>query len=747
MATDEQTAIADTVRRLLDNCDAARRAYDGGAAMDGALWANLADLGMLGIAVPEDFGGIGLGLAEEAIVVEALARHVAPVPVVPAFVAAHILAGGNDVGRALSADLVAGTTIIGPCLSAQSGLPVLTLSSSGGATARVSGVVADVFEGAVIELFLVHSEGRWWAIDVAAPGVTRTEIASLDQTRRLARVEFAGVVATAVSDAAPDHIMAVAWTLLAAEALGTAQAALDMTCAYALQRQQFGQPIGRFQAIKQKLAECLLRTEGARSAVWGAVRSCVDGVPDAAAARLAKAEAGAAASFVVAEAVQTHGAIGCTWEHDLHLFMRRAKHTELSLGSPDTHLRVMAEAALVEATTRSERGPKTAQDVGFVPSPEDEAFIAPFRDWLATHATKERLGDLRRGGTSARRAWQAEMAEAGWMGVHWSSAHGGRDASFTQQVLYYAELTRHSLPPLPGNRGLMLVGPTLIAHGTPQQQQLLEPTRRAEILWAGGFSERGAGSDLASLRTRGVVDGDELVITGHKIWTSQAQTADWMYALIRTGPLTPKHAGISVVLIPMHAAGVEVRPIRRNNGDYHFNEVFFDEVRVPLSNIVGPVNAGWSVNRTTMVGEHLTNFLGSQAAQAGTMKRIARAMGEREAVAGIDHALRQRFAESWATTQVIKLHGLRNVARFTGGESVGAESSIPKVVGQENEKRMYELMIDVMGAEGLQDGIWGGAWLSTRASTIGGGTSEIHRNKLAERVLGMPRDLWADEAP
>src|SRR5690606_15132655 len=164
------------------------------------------------------------------------------------------------------------------------------------------------------------------------------------------------------------------------------------------------------------------------------------------------------------------------------------------------------------------------------------------------HATPERAKALR--SPAAAREWQAFMADAGWVGVHWPKAYGGRDASFTQQVLYYAELVKRGLPPFPGNRGLMLIGPTLIAHGNETTRKLVEPTRRADILWAGGFSERGAGSDLASLRTRGVVEGDELVINGHKIWTSQAQYADYIYALIRTDPSAAKHAGISVVVIP-----------------------------------------------------------------------------------------------------------------------------------------------------------------------------------------------------
>ncbi len=748
MSVSVQQEIVDTLRRLVPDRSAARRAADDAVPLHRPLWTQLAELGLVGVSLPERWQGLGLGLAEDCAIAETLGGAVAPVPVVSTALASHIVASGEgSAAERAAADILSGSRIVGAGLSTRSGLPALQVADG-----RISGEVGDLFEGGLLDAVLLHGEGRWWLVDLAGPGVTRTVQPGLDFTRPQARLTLESAPALPVSQAPADGVVSLAYVLIAAEALGAAQTALDLTCDYALQRHQFGQPIGRFQALKQKMADCLLALEGARSALWGALRSVKDGLPDEIAARLAKAEAGRAARFVTAEAVQMHGAIGCTWEHDLHLLMRRAKQVEISLGTPDAHVRHLGDQFLAGlAAPRAAQDPtqdraeENAPDLGFVPSEEDEAFIADFRQWLDAHVPAERLAELRRSGMDARRAWQAELAEAGWTALHWAKWAGGREASFTQQVLYYAEMARRGLPPLPGNRGLMLVGPTLIAHGSEEQRKLLEPTRRSDILWAGGFSERGAGSDLASLATRGVIDGDELVINGHKIWTSQAQIADWMYALIRTDPSRPKHEGISVVLIPMNAPGVEVRPIRRNNGDFHFNEVFLDDVRVPLTNIVGRMNDGWNVNRTTMVGEHLTNFLGSQAAQAGTVERIARTLLKHEGQWGPDPALRDRLAKAWVSTQIVRLHGLRNVARFASGDNPGAETSISKLVGQETERALFELMIDVQGAAGLVESKWTRAYLSTRASTIGGGTSEIHRNKLAERVLGMPRDLWADD--
>lgn len=732
--------IAGTVARLFNDRSAARQVTEDGSAFDPALWDSLVALGVIAMSVPEDRGGVGLGLAEECAVARTLAEYVAPVPFIATALAGYVL-GAGQAGGDLAEKLVSGARIgVGLSVQGPSGIELTV-----GTDDRASGTLTDLLDGAACDTMIVAHDDLWWSIDLEDAGVERRTTPSLDDTRRLSTVVLTDARVTPIGLVPTANVVARAHCLMAAEAIGVAATALGLTRDYLLQRTQFGQPIGRFQALKQKLAECLIQTEAARSVLWGALRSIRDGNPDHDAARLAKAEATRAATRVVADAVQMHGAIGCTWEHDLHLLMRRAKLLELALGSPDLLLDKLSDAVIRDVAQNPGRRPVDEQDVGFVPSEEDEAFIAPFREWLDVHAPRERISRLRRADLAERRAWQAELADAGWAGLHWSREAGGKEASFTQQVLYYAEMTKRGLPALPGNRGLMLVGPTLIAHGSAEQKALLKPTLRADILWAGGFSERGAGSDLASLRTRGVIDGDELVITGHKIWTSQAQIADWMYALIRTGPYQPKHAGISAVLIPMNAAGVKVQPIRRNNGDYHFNEVFLDEVRVPLSNAIGPINEGWRINRTTMVGEHLTNFLGSQASQAGTVRRVAQAIAEHEARWGPDTGLRHRFARVWADTQVVGLHGLRNVARFTHGDVPGAESSISKLAGQENEKAMFELMVDAMGAEGLHDSVWTRAYLSTRASTIGGGTSEIHRNKLAERVLGMPRDPWADE--
>ncbi len=358
---------------------------------------------------------------------------------------------------------------------------------------------------------------------------------------------------------------------------------------------------------------------------------------------------------------------------------------------------------------------------------------------------------------AALRAWQAQLAEGGYAAIGWPEEFGGRAANTTQQLVYFLTMGEHRAAPPTGRIGLNLCGPTLIAHGTPEQrQQFLGPMLRGEHVWCQGFSEPGAGSDLASLRTRAQIDGDDLVITGQKIWTSGADRADWMFALVRTDPTVPKRDGISFVLVPMNAPGVDVRPIKQISGDSGFSEVFLDEVRVPLSNVVGGLDNGWSVTRTTLANERAVLFLGQQVALTSTVRKVirqAREIGPDGRRPADDHALRDRIAEAWMKSELVRINGMRNLAKVLDGQAPGPEGAMSKLFGQHVEQHVHELALDLGGGlsvlergaeEAPYDGKWALGWLRTRASTIGGGTSEIQRNILAERVLGMPRDPWAD---
>jgi alkylation response protein AidB-like acyl-CoA dehydrogenase len=355
------------------------------------------------------------------------------------------------------------------------------------------------------------------------------------------------------------------------------------------------------------------------------------------------------------------------------------------------------------------------------------------------------------------REWQSQMAAGGWAAITWPPEFGGRAATVRQQLIFYLTSAERRVPPLAGRIGLNLCGPTLIAHGTPEQQErFLPPMLDGRHLWCQGFSEPGAGSDLASLRTRGVVDGDSLVITGQKIWTSGAAHADWMFALVRTDPDAPKRRGISFVLVPMTADGVEVRPIRQISGDAGFSEVFLDEVRVPLANVVGGLNDGWNVTRTTLANERAILFMGQQMALTATLRKaigMAKTPDPHGFRAADDPYLRDRIAQAWIDVEWVRLNGMRNLAKVLAGKEPGPEGAMSKLFGQHVEQYLHELALDLGGEFAILDrgaadapnrGKWALGWLRTRASTIGGGTSEIQRNVLAERILGQPRDPWAD---
>jgi alkylation response protein AidB-like acyl-CoA dehydrogenase len=351
------------------------------------------------------------------------------------------------------------------------------------------------------------------------------------------------------------------------------------------------------------------------------------------------------------------------------------------------------------------------------------------------------------------RGLQATLDDGGWAAITWPVEYGGRAASFVEQMIFYTEIARRRLPTIPNGTGRAILGPTLIVHGSAEQRAAVLPRlRRGEDLWCQGFSEPEAGSDLASLRTSGVIDGDDLVINGQKIWTSGAREADFMFALVRTDRDAPKRDGISYVLVPMRAPGVTVRPITQISGDAEFNEVFLDDVRVPLSAVVGGLGNGWKVMRTTLANERGVIFLAGQLA----MKRQLAAIRDR--ARGADAHTRERYARAWCDAHLVRINGMRGLARAADGLEPGPEAAMSKLFGQETEKALYELLLDCAGPQGVIDrrpdgsvgddvvdgGKWILGWLRTKGSTIGGGTSQVQRNALAERMLGQPRDPWTD---
>jgi alkylation response protein AidB-like acyl-CoA dehydrogenase len=393
----------------------------------------------------------------------------------------------------------------------------------------------------------------------------------------------------------------------------------------------------------------------------------------------------------------------------------------------------------------------------FADSPEDLAFRDEFRRWLEQNLPEElKVDDAQdqrvapdRDVLAKRIAWQKKMHAAGWVGISWPKEHGGRGAGIMQQTIYNEEYARARAPVLPGMSALNLLGPTLIHWGTKaQNEQHLPRILNADELWCQGFSEPGAGGDLASLRTRAVDAGDHFVVNGQKVWTSGAHWADWCFLLVRTDPEAPKHQGISYLLVDMRTPGVEVRPLVLLNGHRHFNEVFFTDVIVPKANLVGLLNQGWKVAITTLMFERSGAGGRDHALQIARLFELAKQLPNRQEPAFEDSHIRQQLAQLAIDAKALQVTRLRSLTRRLRGEPPGPEGSILKLFGSELATRIADTASTLLGpyatvdapTEAVPDAArWFHRVLGARQYTIAGGTSEIQRNIIGERVLGLPK--------
>ena len=393
-------------------------------------------------------------------------------------------------------------------------------------------------------------------------------------------------------------------------------------------------------------------------------------------------------------------------------------------------------------------------------SPEDEEFRRRVREWLERSLTG-RFAALRGTGGPGREeeahaerlAWNRHLAAAGWTCLSWPPEHGGRGATLAQQVIFYEEYARAGAPTRVGYLGEELLGPTLIAFGTPEQQRRFLPAIRAvDELWCQGYSEPGAGSDLAAVATTAEPDGGQWVISGQKVWTSLAHVADWCFVLARTEPGSRRAAGLSYLLVPMRQPGITVRPIRQLTGTAEFNEVFFDGARTGRDLVVGEVGGGWRVAMGTLSFERGVATLGQQIGferELGRLIALARQTG-----AAADPVLRDKLARAWIGLEAMRAHALRTLApgapgpdrAATGPEAAPAAASVLKLLWSRWRQELGELAMEVRGAPSmvargepydLDD--WQRLFLFSRADTIYGGSSEIQRNIVAERALGLPR--------
>jgi alkylation response protein AidB-like acyl-CoA dehydrogenase len=780
---EDHSALAESVRGLAARRvppTAVRAVVDAKREARPDYWADIAAQGLLGTHLPERFGGQGFGLVELAIAVEELGRALAPGPYVPTVLAsAAILTSASDAARKeLLPSLADGSRTAALALPTTPWRPNRRPTLPGRLAGRWDGpdrlVIAGVAEpvlGAgladVLVLPVVTDRGEEWvAADAGAPGLTVSALDSLDLTRRVYRVEADGLAvggARVLDGLTGEDVRNLAAVVLGAEACGVAGWCVRTAAEYAKIREQFGRPIGQFQGVKHKCAAMLVALEQARALVWdAATRAASRTGPDAAGgpgggsggggSGGGKSEhlayAAAAAAFMAPDAaidcardcIQVLGGIGYTWEHDAHLYYRRALTLRGLLGRATDWASALGELAIAGVR------PQVRLTLPAGSEPERERI----RDGVAELAALP----------PAERV--AAMADGGWVMPHLPRPWG-QDAGPLEQVLIHEELKAAGVRPPALMIGAWAV-PTIVRDGTREQRErFIGPTLRGEIIWCQLFSEPGAGSDLASVQMKAerVEAGDGggsgpgggtggrsgWRLTGQKIWTSLAREAHWAICIARTDPDAPKHDGITYFLVDMSDPGIDVRPLKEITGDSFFNEVFLDGVFVPDELVVGEVNRGWQVARNTLANERVS--LATSWSIGADLTELVELVKELDLAD--DPVVGGEVGRFAADAHAFELLGMRVTLRQLSGTEPGPTSSVRKLLGMRHGQELTEYGWTLLGGEGVLWGEWSDErrrkwmkWLfATRSGTIGGGTTQVQLNIIGERMLGLPRDPQA----
>jgi alkylation response protein AidB-like acyl-CoA dehydrogenase len=718
--TEEHEALRQSVRSWVNRQGGTRPAREALEEVEDrlpGLWRDLVSLGWLGLHVQERYGGSGYTLTELAVVVEELGRVCLPGPFLPTALAAALVqagGGGNDLLRRL-AD---GTTIATVDLE-----PGRLSARRRGDGWLISGATHPLLSGGVADVVVAPvgtSKGELWVV-LPRAAATVESLPSTDATRRVARwhwEEHPLAAEDVLADLDACQVRRYASTLLAAEAAGIAGWCLDTAVEYAKIREQFGRPIGQFQAIKHRAADMLARVEMARAIAWDAARAVDDGPEQMdVAAALAAALVPDFTYTCARQCIQMLGGIGFTWEHDAHIFLKRALVSFQLLGGTRT--------GRVEVGANAVAGRHRALTLRL---PEEAAtYRAQARGFFDSIVHLDMVEQRRR------------MADAGYLMPHLPRPWG-LAADAVQQLVIDEERERAGVEhPFLANASFVV--PTLIRFGSPRQQELIGPSLRGELGWCQLFSEPGAGSDLASLSTKAVKVPGGWSITGQKIWTTRAHVSDYGICLARTDPNAERHRGITYFLMDMAAKGVEVRSLIELNGNHHFNQVFLADVFVPDEHVVGEVNDGWRVARTTLGFERVA--MGSRSTLGDLAEKLAGLLAAREELRS-DPGVLQQAGYLIAVSQAAALMRLRSTMRAIAGAQPGPEVSLLKVVVNENQQQLAEYGLELLALEGLaREGVaveWLDACLYARCLTIAGGTSEIQRNVIAQRLLGLPRD-------
>ncbi len=708
--TEDHRSLAETVSSFAEKRNLRGAARDLLESSDDALpefWAELAELGWLGLHLPEDVGGSGYGIDELVVVVEELARAVAPGPFVPTVIASAVLAASGDDD--LKSRLL-------PGLADSSTVGAVALGGSVTVTGGVASGDAGVVLGAGLASLILVPVGEDVAVVEVGDGVAIETPTSLDPTRRSARVTLDGAPVTVITGGRR-LLVDLTRVILSADAVGVARECTEMAAAYSKERIQFGRPIAMYQAVKHHCANMAVATELATSAVWDAARASATGGDQLTyAAAIAATLAAPAADLCANLNTQVHGGIAITWEHDAHLYMRRATTLLHYLGAAE------AAATLTDLTRRG-----VAREKAVELPPEAEAIRQEVR------AFAQSITDL------SPDEQRARLIETGYVMPFWPKPYG-RSAGAIEQLVIEQEFADAKIT-RPGYGITAWNILTIIQYATQDQiDRWVRPALDQEVIWCQLFSEPDAGSDAAGVKTKATrVDGGWLV-NGQKVWTSGAHVAGMGFATVRTNPEVPKHDGITMMAIDMHAEGVEVRPLKMTTGNSEFNEVFFNDVLVPDDDVVGPVDGGWTVARATLGNESVSIGGGGGGMSLPGAALIAPFDAHPERLDGGAARVGRYIAEH----QAMGLLNLRSANRAVAGGEPGPEGAMTKLVLSEIGHEAAAIMTELNGPDSLfmdgPGGIGNLLVLMHRGMSIAGGTSEIKRNQIGERILGLPRD-------
>lgn len=724
----EHQELADSVRSLVARVATSEVLHE---AMETPIenpppyWQAAAEQGLQGVHLPESVGGQGFGLLELAIVLAEFGYGAVPGPFVPSAIASALIAA-HDPNAKVLAELASGAAIGAYALD--SGLTATRKGDVLVIRGEVRAVPAAAQASVLVLPVAIDSGDEWVVLD--ADQVEIEPVPSLDPLRPIAHVRAEALEVgddVLLSSLTMTTAYALMSTLLSAEAIGVARWATDTAAEYAKIREQFGRPIGQFQAIKHKCAEMIADTERATAAVWDAARSLDEasqndwdvvaaGVEFAAA--VAATLAPAAAQRCTQDCIQVHGGIGFTWEHDTNVYYRRALMLSACFGRRSDY----PQKVVNTATTTGLR------QVDIDLDPQTEQLRDDIRQEVAGLKAME------------REARTVALAEGGWV-LPYLPKPWGRASSPVEQIIIAQEFASGRVKrPQVGIAAWII--PSIVAFGTEEQKQrFLPPTFRGEMIWCQLFSEPGAGSDLAGLTTKATRADGGWRITGQKIWTTAAQYSQWGALLARTDPNAPKHNGITYFLLDMKSAGVTVKPLRELTGNAMFNTVYIDDVFVPDDCVLGEVNRGWEVSRNTLTAERVS--IGSSDANfLATLPQFVEFVRDGH----FDPVAQNRAGQLIAEGHAAKVLNLRSTLLTLAGADAMPSAAISKLLSMRTGQGYAEFAVSSFGTDaaiGDPDelpGKWGQYLLASRATTIYGGTSEVQLNIIAERLLGLPRD-------